>query len=133
MLSSRDSAVVSMAVEQVKSGIESLTPAAKHVYELAARQVVVEAVANIGVAFALGVVFAAAWWQWFAMSRRHAKSATSYGEDEFRVGSLIALALLSVVFFVFALCGAYGAAVTLGNPEWAAISKLAEMVKGGTR
>ena len=77
MLSSRDSAVVSMAVEQVRSGIESLTPAAKHVYELAARQVVVEA--------------------------------------------------------VFALCCAYDTVVTLGNPEWAAISKLAEMVKGGTR
>ena len=133
MLSSRDSAVVSMAVEQVKSGIESLTPAAKHVYELAARQVVIEAVASIGAVFAIGVVFAAAWWQWFALNKRHAKRDTSYGEDEFRTGSFIALAILSVVFFVFALCGAYGAAVTLGNPEWAAISKLAEMVRGGTR
>ena len=133
MLSSRDSAVVSMAVEQVKSGIESLTPAAKHVYELAARQVVVEAVASIGSVFAIGVVFSVAWWQWFALNKRHAKRDTSYGEDEFRGGTFIALSIGTAVFLIFALCCAFDASVALANPEWAAISKLAEMVKGGTR
>jgi len=119
MLTPADTVVVRQVIDAVREGVVALTPAAKHVLDLAARQCQVEAVTG----FVL-LIFV-----WLCTIGAFMGMRFEWGGYDLEEPlSIIGIIGLIVSFATTIIVTCHFLPVLL-NPEWAAIAKLAEMVK----
>lgn len=120
MFSAADTVVVKQVIDGIKQGIDAMTPAAKHLYELAIRQIQIEA--TIGLTFAWGLVILIVL-MWLNVSNiRHSKNYSYSTDENWTVAAWITSIVGGIAAFLLFLT--YTAAYM--NPEWKAI----EMLRG---
>lgn len=125
MFSASDTTLVNKAIAGLQGAVKAALPVAQHVYALAVRQVVAEAVAGL-VTPTIILIAGVAIGSWAA--RRGMSTTDSSTEEALSVIAMIAT-IVSVVAFIWTMVSLNSAIIVLYNPEWAALSKLAELVK----
>ncbi len=109
-----DTVVVRQIIDGIREGITDMTPAAKHVFELAIKQVTIEAQIMLWACFIMSVASVIA----FLIG---APKERNYDWEE--VPTMTGFILGSISLLMWLILGSAGIMAYV-NPEWAALEKL---------